>query len=311
MGIDEVDYWPTEDSVTALKRFRAGELDIQNPIPATQIDWLRANMGATLRMRPFLAISYMPMNTARPPLNDARIRKALNLAFDREIVTRKVLKLGDPPAYGIVPPGIANYPGGAQMDFARLPAPARLALAQQLMHQAGYGPDHPLHLTLETTHDPDNKRVAAVLQAMVKPLSIDLEISSVEQQVHYRNLQIGEFEIATAVWVADFNDASNFLDLLQSASGNNYAHYRNPTYDAALAGGRAGERRRAARQIAARRRNARAQGLPVASLAFPHEPGPRPALGEGLGAERARLQSLPLALDRRQTMSYLSTRAAP
>jgi oligopeptide transport system substrate-binding protein len=233
--IDEVDYWPTEDSGTALKRFRAGELDTQSPIPATQIDWLRANMGEALRMRPFLAISYMPMNTARPPLNNARIRKALNLAFDREIVTQKVLKLGDPPAYGIVPPGIANYPGGAAMDFARMPAPARLALAQQLMHQAGYGPDHPLHLTLETTHDPDNKRVAAVLQAMVKPLSIDLEISSVEQQVHYRNLQIGEFEIATAVWVADFNDASNFLDLLQSASGNNYARYRNPAYDAALA----------------------------------------------------------------------------
>jgi oligopeptide transport system substrate-binding protein len=233
--IDEIDYWPTEDSGTALKRFRAGELDTQSPIPATQIDWLRANMGAALRVRPFLAISYMPMNTARPPLNDARIRKALNLAFDREIVTQKVLKLGDPPAYGIVPPGIANYPGGAAMDFARMPQPARLALAQQLMRQAGYGTDHPLHLTLETTHDPDNKRVAAVLQAMVKPLSIDLENSSVEQQVHYRNLQIGEFEIATAVWVADFNDASNFLDLLQSGSGNNYARYRNPAYDAALA----------------------------------------------------------------------------
>jgi oligopeptide transport system substrate-binding protein len=233
--IDEVDYWPTEDSQTALKRFRAGELDTQSPIPATQIDWLRANMQAALRMRPFLAISYMPMNTARPPLNDARIRKALNLAFDREIVTAKVLKLGDPPAYGIVPPGIANYPGGAAMDFAHMPATARLALAQQLMHQAGYGPEQPLHLTLETTHDPDNKRVATVLQAMVKPIGIDLEIRSVEQQVHYRNMQIGEFEIATAVWVADFNDASNFLDLLQSGSGNNYARYRNPAYDAALA----------------------------------------------------------------------------
>jgi len=234
--IDEVDYWPTEDSQTALKRFRAGELDTQSPIPATQIDWLRANMQAALRMRPFLAISYMPMNTARPPLNDVRIRKALNLAFDREIVTTKVLKLGDPPAYGIVPPGIANYPGGAAMDFARMPAPARLALARQLMHQAGYGPDQPLHLTLETTHDPDNKRIATVLQAMIKPIGIDLEIRSIEQQVHYRNMQIGEFEIATAVWVADFNDASNFLDLLQSGSGNNYARYHSPAYDAALAG---------------------------------------------------------------------------
>jgi oligopeptide transport system substrate-binding protein len=233
--IDVVNYVASEDSQTGLKRFRAGELDIQNPIPATQIDWLRANMAASLHMRPFLAISYMPMNMSRPPLNDARVRKALNLAFNREIVTQKVLKLGDPPAYGIVPPGIANYPGGAAMDFARMPTPARLALAQSLMAQAGHGPDNPLHLTLETTHDPDNMRIAAVLQAMVKPIGVALEIRNVDQQIHYRNMQTGDFEIATAVWVADFNDASNFLDLLQSSSGNNYARYRNPAYDAALA----------------------------------------------------------------------------
>lgn len=253
--IDAVNYIPSEDSQSGLRRFRAGELDIQNPIPATQIDWLRANMPAALHMHPFLAISYMPMNMSRPPLDDARVREALNLAFDREIVTRKVLKLGDPPAYGIVPPGIASYPGGAAMDFAKLPAPARLALARSLIAQTGHGPDNPLRLTLETTHDPDNVRIAAVLQAMLKPIGIALEIRNVDQQIHYRNMQIGEFEIATAVWVADFNDASNFLDLLQSASGNNYARYRNPAYDAALAAAQSESdaARRAQRLLAAER----------------------------------------------------------
>ena len=149
-------------------------------------------------------------------------------------MTQKVLKLGDPPAYGIVPPGIANYPGGAAMDFAHMPQPARIALAQQLMHEAGYGPDHPLHLTLETTHDPDNRRVAAVMQAMLRTVFIDLEIQQVDLQIHYRNMQIGNYEIASAVWIADFNDASNILDLLRSNSGNNYGLYNNPAYDALL-----------------------------------------------------------------------------
>ncbi|MBV9989736.1 MAG: peptide ABC transporter substrate-binding protein [Alphaproteobacteria bacterium] len=233
--IDTVNYFPTEDSQSALKRLRAGEIDTQSPIPSTQIDWLRAHMAGWLRMKPFLAVSYFALNTSKPPLNDARVRKALNLVFDREIVTGKVLRLGDPPAYRLVPPGVANYPGGAALDFKSMPQPARIALAQSLMQQAGYGPGNTLHVTLETTHDPDNKRVAAVLQAMARAAYVDLAVQSVELQVHYKNMQMGQFEIASAVWVADFNDASNFLDLLQSGSGNNYARYRNPAYDRALA----------------------------------------------------------------------------
>lgn len=233
--IDEVNYFATEDSQAALRRLRAGELDTQTPIPATQIDWLRKNMPDTLKMTPFLAVSYFTMNNARAPFNDMRVRKALNLALDREIVTAKVLRLGDPPAYSIVPKGVANYPGGAAMDFKPMAQGARVALARQLMEQAGYTADNPLHVTLETTHDPDNNRVAAVLQAMAKPIHVDLAISHVDLQIHYRNMQIGNYEIASAVWVADFNDASNFLDLLQSASGNNYARYRNPAFDRALA----------------------------------------------------------------------------
>ena len=233
--IDEVNYFPLEDSASALKRIRAGELDIQSPIPATNIDWLRANMGTALRMTPYLSLSYIAMNNARAPLNDVRVRKALNLALDRETVTDRVLRLGDLPAYAFVPPGVANFPGGAAMDFKPMPQTARVQQARSLMQQAGYGPGTSLHLTLETTHDPDNKRVATVLQAMLRTVFVDLAIQSVDLQMHYRNLQTGNYEIATAVWIADFNDATNFLDLLQSSSGNNYARYRNPAYDKALA----------------------------------------------------------------------------
>lgn len=232
--IDVVNYFPAEDSQAALNRLRAHELDTQSPIPSTSIDWLRKNMPQALRTAPFLATSYFALNNAKPPLNDVRVRKAINLAFDREAVTDKVLRLGDKPAYGIVPPGIANFPGGAAMDFKAMSMPARVALAQSLMQQAGFGPGNRMHLLLETTHDPDNKRVAAVLQAMLRAVFIDLEIQQVDLQVHYRNMQVGNYEIASAVWIADFNDASNFLDLLRSDSGNNYARYHSRAYDAAM-----------------------------------------------------------------------------
>ncbi len=232
--IDVVTYYPTPDSDAAVRRLRAGELDTQTPIPLTQIDWLRKHMPATVHTKPFLGLSYISINSHRPPLDDIRLRRALNLAFDREIITQKVLRLGEPPAYSIVPPATANYPGGRYLDFRALPAPARLAKAQWLMTRMGYGPDNHLRLTFETFNEPNNKRIAAVAQAMFRQIWVDIDIVAMDAAVHSRNLQQGNYDLGVASWFADFNDASNFLDLLRADGGNNYGRYNNPAFDRAL-----------------------------------------------------------------------------
>jgi oligopeptide transport system substrate-binding protein len=232
--IDVVNYYPTADSQAALRRLRAGELDTQTPIPLTEIDWLRRNMPATLHLTPFLGLSYIAINLHRPPLDDVRLRRALNLALDRETLTRRVLRLGEAPAYSIVPPATANYPGSGGLDFQSLAFPERLAKARWLMGQMGYGPDNRLRLVLETFDEPNNKRIAAVYQAMMREIWIDIDIVAVEAGVHGRNLTAGNFELGVASWFADFDDASNFLDLLRSGSGNNYGRYHNPAFDRLL-----------------------------------------------------------------------------
>ena len=232
--IDVVNYFPTADSNAALRQFRAGELDTQTPIPLTQIGWLRRNMPNLVHTKPFLGLSYISINLRHPPLNDLRVRRALNLAFNREIVTEKVLRLGEPPAYGIVPPATANYPGEQSYDFRPLPPAARLAKARWLMNQAGYGPDNPLRLNFETFDEPNNKRIAAVLQAMLRDIWVYIDIDAIDSAVHGRNMIEGNYDLGAASWFADFNDASNFLDLLRSDAGNNYGGYRNPAFDAML-----------------------------------------------------------------------------
>jgi oligopeptide transport system substrate-binding protein len=232
--IASVIYFPTADADAALRRFRAGELDMQTPVPLSQIAWLKANMPGVLHVMPSLAVDYVAINLSDPPLKDIRVRQALNLAYDREAITEKVLKTGEPAAYNYVPPGTADYPGGTGMEFRKLPFPARLAQAQALMRDAGYGPFQRLRLTYETTLNSDYQRMAVVFQAMLKPIYIDLSIQTVELQIHLRNLRLHQFELGSANWYADFNDASNFLDLLRQGSGNNYAGYRNPRFDAAM-----------------------------------------------------------------------------
>jgi oligopeptide transport system substrate-binding protein len=232
--IDTVNYFNTGDSETALKEFRAGELDTQDPFPNDQIAWMLKNIPDALKIAPYLGLDYMAMNFQRAPMRDIRLREALNLAYNREQLVEKVRRIGERPAYGFVPPGVANYPGGAQMDFVAMPFPERLAKARMLMREMGYSPNHILSLNYVTSTNPDQTRRAAAVQGMLAKIYIKVTITALEGGVYLNTMQQHDFDIASPLWIADFNDASNFLDLLRSGSGENYGAYSNPAFDALL-----------------------------------------------------------------------------
>ncbi|HWU55961.1 MAG TPA: peptide ABC transporter substrate-binding protein [Rhizomicrobium sp.] len=243
--IDTVNYFPTTDSQAALRRLRAGELDMQTPLPATELSWLKTNMPGALHIMPSQALAYLPINLRDPALADIRVRRALNLVYDREAVAEKVMKSGETPAYAYVPPGIGGYGRNAgesrsdqnkapQLDFKSMPYPARLALAKRLMQDAGYGPFNKLTLNYLTPGNPDGKRLAAVFQAMARQIHVDIRITTADYALVLRAMRQGQYQMGYTSWLADFSDASNFLDLLRSGSPGNYAGYRNPKFDAAM-----------------------------------------------------------------------------
>lgn len=232
--IDTVNYYAITDSEAALREFRAGQFDTQNPFPNDEIDWMRANIPDALRMVPYQGTAYIVMNVNHKPLGDVRVREAINLAFDREALTNRVRRIGETPAYHIIPPGTANFPTGNEMDFKSMPFPQRLAKARALMREMGYGPDHRLKLNLLSSTNPDSKRGSAAMQGMMKAIYIDLDLRAVENGTFLTTMQSHDFDLGFASWIADFNDASNYLDLLRTGAGENYGNYSNPAYDALL-----------------------------------------------------------------------------
>jgi len=119
--LETVIYYPTDDYAAALKQFRAAEIDIQLRLDSQQIDWIRANMPETIDPIPQLTVEYVLVNHKRPPFNDVRVRAAINNVLNREVIANKIRRVGDPPAYNIVPPGTANFPGGNSLDFSSIP----------------------------------------------------------------------------------------------------------------------------------------------------------------------------------------------
>jgi oligopeptide transport system substrate-binding protein len=103
------------------------------------------------------------------------------------------------------------------------------------MQAAGYGPGNRLGIGLAVrSASADARRRPASMQQMWREIYVDAEIQQSDAAVFYNLLQEQDFDVGIAGWVADFNDASNFLELLRSGNGNNYGRYSNPEFDALL-----------------------------------------------------------------------------
>jgi oligopeptide transport system substrate-binding protein len=234
VALDRVVYLPTEDQSAALARFRGGELDTSREFPTARTPWLRENYPTETHIAEYLATFYLSFNMEHAALADRRVRQALSLAIDRDILADRVLRSGEGPAISFVPPSVAGYTAPPPVWASQTMAERR-GQARQLLAAAGYGPDQPLRLTYSLSSAEDRRRVAAAIAAMWQPLGVEITLNNTEGKVLFSRLRSGDFEIGYAAWAADVNDAGNFLAILRSgATNSNYARYRNPDYDSLL-----------------------------------------------------------------------------
>lgn len=234
--IDEIYYYPIEDDLAALKRYRAGELDTNERWPLTEHKWLKENIPNEARTSTVLWVSYTSFNMARKPFDDVRVRRALAMAIDRQAILNDVF-FG---AYGeeamtLLPPGTANVDLTAKVDWAGKPIEERKAEARKLLAAAGFGPGKALKFTYNYINFPDNKRAAVAMQAMWKAIGADVELAPTEPKVHYRLLETKSFDAAQDSWSFDYNDARNALFLWESTTIElNSSTYKNAAFDALM-----------------------------------------------------------------------------
>jgi len=234
--IDEINYYPIEDDLAALKRYRAGELDTNERWPLTEHKWLKDNIPKEARTSTVLWVSYISFNMTRKPFDDIRVRRALAMSIDKHAISNDIF-FG---AYGeealtFLPPGIANVDRSATVDWAGKPIEVRQTEARRLLAEAGFGPGKPLKFTYNYISTPDNKRAAVAMQAMWKSVGVEASVSPTEPKVHYRLLETKSFDAAQDTWSLDYNDARNLLFLWESSTIElNSSGYKSPAFDELL-----------------------------------------------------------------------------
>ena len=239
--IDEVYYYVQEDLAAAFSRYRAGEYDILTALPGDQKQFVKDNMPGEDHFVPFLGVYYYVINQEKKPFDDVKVRQALSMAINRDVIGPDVLGSGELPAYGWVPPGTANYEGIApyQPEWVEASYDERVTQAKALMAEAGYSPENPLKLQLKYNTNDNHQRVAVAIQAMWAEIGVQAELFNSETAVHYDSLRAGDYDVGRAGWLLDYSDPSNVLDLLKIGVmqdgkmnwGNNYGRYNNPEFN--------------------------------------------------------------------------------
>jgi len=230
-----VRYLLISDENAELARYRGGELQVTFVVPRGQFDWIRAHLAAELHVAPQLSTYYYGFNLRRAPFKDQpKLRRALSLVIDREKLAYLVLRVGELPAYGWVPPGMDNYTSQS-FDYAQLPMATRIAEAQQLYRECGYSREKPLTFELRYNAGEVHTKLAIAITSMWKEaLGVDVRLTQVEFKSLLQDIDRGDVEMFRSSWVGDYNDAYTFAQVLKSDFGVNLPHYESPRYDALL-----------------------------------------------------------------------------
>lgn len=233
--INKIQYQIASDDTAQFSRYRAGELDITNSVPPNAYPALRDQHSRELVIAPFLATAYYGLNLQiGPTAVSIKLRQALAMAIDRHRLV-EALGAGQTPAYGFLPPNVWNY-DQQFFPWKDLPDDVRVSEARRLFAEAGYSVTRPLRLRLLFNSNVVIKQTAILIAAMWREaLGIDTELTDEEYRVfldsrHNRT----RWDIARLGWVADFNDASNFLDIFRQNSNNNDEGYFSPAFDSLL-----------------------------------------------------------------------------
>lgn len=229
-----------EDSSASYAAYNSGEAVLVKDVPTDEIPSLtKAEDGGDFYVDTILGTYYVSLNLQRDAFKDAKVRKALSLAIDRDYVANTIMQGTYSAADSIVGPGIVDESGyfhdNGNAPYISADYEANLAEAKKLLEEAGY-PNGEGYPTIEySTNDAGyHVPLAEYLQQAWGDLGITLTINKMEWSSFTPARRAGEYDVARNGWAMDYNDPSNMLDLFCSGNGNNDGKYANPDFDAAI-----------------------------------------------------------------------------
>jgi dipeptide transport system substrate-binding protein len=231
--IDDLVYAITPDASVRWAKVQKGECHIMPyPNPA-DLDAIRKETSVTVMEQPGLNIGYLAYNTTKKPFDDVRVRKAINMAIDKNAIIKGVYLSTGVAAKNPIPPTQWSYNDAIKDD------PFDPAAAKKLLAKAGYPNGFTTDLwamPVQRPYNPNAKRIAELMQADLAKIGVKAEIKSFEWGEYRKRMQAGEHQMGMLGWTGDNGDPDNFLNNLlgcdgAKAGGSNVAKFCYKPFD--------------------------------------------------------------------------------
>jgi oligopeptide transport system substrate-binding protein len=232
------------DKQAAFLEFVKGNLDYMSGIDASYKDELLTKSGMLkdkykgkfqLIRQPYLNTEYLGFYVGNPtdktnPINDVRIRQAINYGFDRVKMMKHLRNsIGTPGVFGFIPAGMPGYDSSQMHGYDYEPDRSR-----QLLAAAGY-PNGKGLPPIKLITNPTYLDLCKYIQQQLNQTGFDIRIDVSPPATLREMMAKGEAPFFRGSWIADYPDAENYLSLFYSKNhspdGPNYTHYTNPQFD--------------------------------------------------------------------------------
>jgi oligopeptide transport system substrate-binding protein len=237
--ITKVTYMPVESDETAMRMYQSGQIDYTYSIPSGIYAQVSKQFGKELQTGVQLATYFYSLNNSDPAFHDPRVRQALSMVIDRDLLTSKLTQAGEVPMYGLIAKGTK----GAAVytpDWASWPMAKRVDYARGLMKAAGYSDANPLTFTLTYNTNDLHKKVALFSTSEWRTkLGVNAKLENVEYKVLLSERHAGKVQASRDGWFVDYNDAMSYFDQLRCSSVQNDLHFCDPRVDALIDQGNA------------------------------------------------------------------------
>jgi oligopeptide transport system substrate-binding protein len=228
--LNKIIFYPIESAHVEDRSFRAGQMHVTSGVPIAKVPAYRAQEPSFLRSDRTLGTTYLIFNTAKPPLGDVRVRRALSLAIDRDAISRAVSYGMQPPARALTAPDCGGYSarGSTRCDFEA---------ARRLLAEAGYAGGTGLSaLPLLTFKDDHMMKVTEAIQAMwQRELGVHTALERMDLKTALENMEAKQHTIAFSGWWADYADPATFLENWITAHRQNWSNWSDAAYDRMIA----------------------------------------------------------------------------
>lgn len=234
------------DKQSAFLEFVKGNLDFMSGLDASYKDELLTPSGKLnskyetiihMESQPYLNTEYLGflMDSSNAlvsdsPLCDVRVRKALNMGFDRQKMIRYLRNgIGTPGIHGMIPKGMPGYKENSNYGYVYNPQ-----MARKLLAEAGFPAGRGLPpITLST--NASYLDLCQFIQSELVKIGVDLKIDVSPPATLRENIAQSRVPFFRGSWIADYPDAENYLSLFYSGNhtpaGPNYTQYSNPEFD--------------------------------------------------------------------------------